>query len=92
MRRTPSAQLQPGPLLCWDPTIRIVRWSTFGVLIAFRRWRHLLVLLGAIIVLEVASYQMTLLTVRPRPLGVTILTAWNGFSLPSLLISQALSP
>ena len=68
--------------------IRLLRWSMFGVLIVFRRWRHLLVLLGTIIVLEAVSYQMTLATVRPRPLGVTILAAWNGFSLPSMPVAS----
>lgn len=63
--------------------IRILRWSTLIVLIAFRRWRHLFVFLGAIIVLEILAYQMTLLSGRPRPLGVTILAPWTGFSLPS---------
>ncbi len=64
-------------------TIRILRWSTILVLIAFRRWRHLFVFLGAIIFLEIAAYQMTLLIGRPRPLGVTILAPWTGFALPS---------
>jgi serine/threonine-protein kinase RIO1 len=68
--------------------IRILRWATFGVLVVFRRWRHLVVFLGAIIVLEVVSYQMTLLSARPRPLGVTSLAAWNGFSLPSTPVAS----
>jgi len=64
-------------------TIRILRWSTLIVLIAFRRWRHMFVFLGAIVVLEILAYQMALLSERPRPLGVTILAPWTGFSLPS---------
>jgi tRNA A-37 threonylcarbamoyl transferase component Bud32 len=31
---------------------------------------------------------MTLLTVRPRPLGVIILAPWNGFSLPSMPVAS----
>ena len=68
-------------------TIRVLRWATFAALIVFRRWRHLVVLLGAIIVLEVVAYQMNLAIARPRPLGVTILAPWSGFSLPSMPVA-----
>jgi serine/threonine-protein kinase RIO1 len=64
-------------------TIRILRWGTFAALIAFRRWRHLFVFLGAIIVLELLAYQIGLGVGRPRPLGVTILASWTGYSMPS---------
>jgi serine/threonine-protein kinase RIO1 len=63
-------------------TIRIIRWATIAALIVFRRWRHLVVFLGAIIVLEVLA-QISVGIGRPRPLGVTILAPWSGFSLPS---------
>jgi tRNA A-37 threonylcarbamoyl transferase component Bud32 len=68
-------------------TIRVLRWATFAALIVFRRWRHLAVFLGAIIVLEVVAYQMNLAIARPRPLGVTILAPWSGFSLPSMPVA-----
>ena len=68
-------------------TIRVLRWATFAALIVFRRWRHLVVFLGAIIVLEVVAYQMNLAIARPRPLGVTILAPWSGFSLPSMPVA-----
>ena len=64
-------------------TIRILRWGTIAALIAFRRWRHLFVFLGAIIVLELLAYQVGLGVGRPRPLGVTILDSWTGYSMPS---------
>ena len=54
-------------------TIRVLRWGTIAALIVFRRWRHLFVFLGAIIVLELLAYQIGLGIGRPRPLGVTIL-------------------
>jgi len=63
--------------------IRILRWATVVTLIAFRRWRHLLVFLGAIVVLQVLAYQISLAMGRPRPLGVMILAPWSGFSMPS---------
>ncbi len=64
-------------------TIRLLRWGTFAALIAFRRWRHLLVYLASIIALELLTYQIGLGIGRPRPLGVTILAQWTGYSMPS---------
>lgn len=63
--------------------IRVLRWTTLGVLIVSRRWRHLLVYVFALIVLEVASYQLSLAIGRPRSLGVEILAGWSGYSMPS---------
>ncbi len=64
-------------------TIRILRWSTILTLIAFRRWRHLAVFVGAILTTEVIAYQTSLFMARPRPLGVESLAPWNGYSMPS---------
>jgi tRNA A-37 threonylcarbamoyl transferase component Bud32 len=73
-------------------TIRILRWSTILALIVFRRWRHLLVYVGALIVLELVTLQMSLFLARPRPFGVTVLGPWLGFSTPSRpLASVAIS-
>ena len=64
-------------------TIRILRWGTIVGLIAFRRWRHLLVFVGCVIALEVIAFQLSVVISRPRPLGVKILAGWRGFSMPS---------
>jgi tRNA A-37 threonylcarbamoyl transferase component Bud32 len=64
-------------------TIRALRWGTIAALIAFRRWRHLVVFLGSILVLEIVAYQISVALLRPRPLGVRPLTGWAGFSMPS---------
>ena len=64
-------------------TIRVLRWGTFAALIAFRRWRHLFVFIGAIIVLELLAYQLGLGIGRRRPLGVTILRRGRGTRTPS---------
>jgi hypothetical protein len=63
--------------------IRIIRWGTILALIAFKRWRQLWVFLGAVIVVEFFAYQTSLYMSRPRPLDVTILAGWNGYSMPS---------
>ena len=54
-----------------------------GALIVFRRWRHLLVFLGSLFVVEeVGAFVYHALT-RPRPYGVTIISGWGGFAMPS---------
>jgi len=64
-------------------TLRLLRWGTILVLLAFRRWRHLFVYLGAVIALEILAFQFALVIARPRPFGVDILAGWNGYSMPS---------
>jgi tRNA A-37 threonylcarbamoyl transferase component Bud32 len=64
-------------------TIRILRWATIGTLLVFRRWRHLVVFLGAVVAVEILAYQLALTIARPRSFDVRILTDWNGFSMPS---------
>jgi len=80
-RLTDAMELVNALALSW--TIRVLRWGTIAVLIFFRRWRHLVVFLGAIIVTEVVAYDMTILMRRPRAYDITILADWQGFSMPS---------
>jgi membrane-associated phospholipid phosphatase/tRNA A-37 threonylcarbamoyl transferase component Bud32 len=83
--RTPrlSDAMELMNVLAFSWTIRILRWVTIGVLIAFRRWRHLVVFLGAIIITEVVAYDMSIVMRRPRAYDVTILVDWQGYSMPS---------
>jgi membrane-associated phospholipid phosphatase/tRNA A-37 threonylcarbamoyl transferase component Bud32 len=64
-------------------TIRLIRWGVILALIVFRRWRHLFVFLGALIVTEIVAYNASSIIARPRPLGIPILTGWQGYSMPS---------
>jgi membrane-associated phospholipid phosphatase/tRNA A-37 threonylcarbamoyl transferase component Bud32 len=64
-------------------TIRVIRWSVILSLVVFRRWRHLFVFLGAVIVTEIVAYNASSIIARPRPLGIAILTGWQGYSMPS---------
>ena len=64
-------------------SIRILRWAVIAALVVFRRWRHLFVFLGAIVVTEIITYNSSLLIARPRPLGIPILAGWQGYSMPS---------
>jgi tRNA A-37 threonylcarbamoyl transferase component Bud32 len=52
-------------------------------LMIFRRWRHLLVFLGSLFVMQIVGGNVYELLARPRPYGVTIISSWGGFALPS---------
>jgi tRNA A-37 threonylcarbamoyl transferase component Bud32 len=67
--------------------IRILRWATILTLVAVRRWRHLVVFVGALIVEGGLTYLLTLAIHRPRPLDVITLGSWQGFSMPSRAIA-----
>ncbi len=64
-------------------TIRVLFWSTVLVLLAVRRLRHLLVFLGATLLVTAASTFMAYVLLRPRPLGIEILGDWAMFADPS---------
>ena len=54
----------------------------------FRRWRHLVVFLVSLVVLEIVLLQIVLpglylIAARPRPYSVTAIGHWEGFSSPS---------
>jgi membrane-associated phospholipid phosphatase len=57
--------------------------GTVAALMIFRRWRHLLVYLGSVVVLEVFGGMLFDAAHRPRPFGVRIISGWGGFSMPS---------
>jgi tRNA A-37 threonylcarbamoyl transferase component Bud32 len=64
-------------------TIRVLRWGTLAALVVTRRWRHLVVFVAAIVIVELVTYQVSILMHRPRPFGIEILAPWSGFSMPS---------
>lgn len=63
-------------------TLRVLRWGTIAVLLAVRRIRHLVVFVGAILVVEWGAALLNYAITRPRPM-VPIVGAWDGFSHPS---------
>jgi membrane-associated phospholipid phosphatase/serine/threonine protein kinase len=64
-------------------TVTVLSVGTIVLLLGFRRWRHLLTLLGSITVLVVTGSILYEAFSRPRPFGVTIIGRWSGFSMPS---------
>lgn len=67
--------------------IRPLRWLTIAVLVAFRRWRALAVLLLTLWLFEAVLSMVAWGFQRPRPVGVEILGAWKGFAHPSLPVA-----
>ena len=63
----------------------MVGLSAVALTIAFRRWRHLLVFLCSLFLLEVATTLITAGTTRPRPYGVLIIGSWTGYSTQALI-------
>jgi tRNA A-37 threonylcarbamoyl transferase component Bud32/membrane-associated phospholipid phosphatase len=64
-------------------TIRVLFWSTVGVLVVVRRFRHMFVFVGAVIVVTAVTTVLSYVFARPRPYGVEILGDWTMFSSPS---------
>jgi tRNA A-37 threonylcarbamoyl transferase component Bud32 len=67
--------------------IRILRWATILTLVAVRRWRHLIVFIGALVVEGATTYLLTQAIHRPRALDVVMIGPWQGFSMPSRALS-----
>ncbi len=65
----------------------VLRWGTIVALAWFRRWRHLMVFVGAVLLVGWAGTVVPILVGRPRPLGIEILGSWSGFSMPSAAVA-----
>jgi tRNA A-37 threonylcarbamoyl transferase component Bud32/membrane-associated phospholipid phosphatase len=64
-------------------TIGLLRLGTLAALVGVRRWRHLVIFLGCVVAVGLAAAQLAIVQARVRPLGVTIIGRWDGFSFPS---------
>ena len=69
----------------WGATV--LGLSAAALTVAFRRWRHLLVFLCSLFVLELAMLLITEAMTRPRPYGVLIIAGWTGYSAPALSVA-----
>src|SRR5579863_166364 len=58
--------------------------SAVALTVVFRRWRHLLVFVCSLFLLELAIEVITAGTTRPRPYGVPVIAGWAGYSTPAL--------
>jgi tRNA A-37 threonylcarbamoyl transferase component Bud32/membrane-associated phospholipid phosphatase len=64
-------------------SIRILRWATILMLLAFKRFRHLVVYLVSVLAVGLITTQAAMAVTRPRPFGIEILDHWQGSSHPS---------
>ena len=64
----------------------VVGLSAVVLTMAFRRWRHLLVFLCSLFILEIAIQLIAIGLTRPRPYGVRIIAGWAGFSAPAVSV------
>ncbi len=62
---------------------RIIRVGTILALVAFRRWRHLVVLVVSILFVAWLTNKVGTYFIRERPFGVRIIGGWEGSSFPS---------
>jgi tRNA A-37 threonylcarbamoyl transferase component Bud32 len=69
----------------WGATVAGL--SAVVLTIVFRRWRHLLVFLCSLFLLQVAITLITSGTTRPRPYGVLIIGNWAGYSTQALAVT-----
>ena len=69
----------------WGATV--VGLSAVALIMAFRRWRHLLVFLCSLFLLQLATQTITEGMTRPRPYGVLIIGNWAGYSAPALSVT-----
>jgi membrane-associated phospholipid phosphatase len=60
--------------------VTVLGLSVVALMMAFRRWRHLLVFLGGLFVLENVGKSIYFGLSRPRPYGVPIIGSWGGYS------------
>jgi tRNA A-37 threonylcarbamoyl transferase component Bud32/membrane-associated phospholipid phosphatase len=64
-------------------TFRSLMWTTLLLCLAFRRFRHLLVYLGAVILAASLASSIEVVLHRPRPFGVSIIGPWTDYAHPS---------
>jgi tRNA A-37 threonylcarbamoyl transferase component Bud32 len=68
---------------------RVARWAVIILLIVFKRWRHLFVFVGTVLVVTWLVGQLPLVSPRSRPMGVEIIGHWEGFAFPSSTVAAA---
>ena len=61
--------------------------GTVVLLIVFRRFRHLIIMLVSLALVELAVQILTAIIDRPRPWGVTQIAGWQGSAAPSLPVA-----
>src|SRR5215213_933401 len=66
---------------------KVLAWGIVVPLLVFKRFRHLVVYVVALAVTSQLAVLLSAVLKRPRPFGVVIDGAWNGYALPSIQIA-----
>ena len=69
------------------PAVQVLWLTCLAVLVVTRRWRHLVVGVGALLAVTSVSTLLGAVLRRPRPVAVEILGPWTGFAMPSLPVA-----
>jgi hypothetical protein len=64
--------------------LQVIWLTTLVTLAVFRRWRHLIVAFGAVVLVSVIAGAAASSLARPRPVGIEILGPWKGYAMPSV--------
>ena len=83
LRNAPTTAVFRGIDQAIGPFVLYTWWLAIGIMLFWRRWRHLFVWIGTMFLVGSLSDLAAGLILRPRPLGVEILTSWHGFAMPS---------
>jgi tRNA A-37 threonylcarbamoyl transferase component Bud32/membrane-associated phospholipid phosphatase len=60
---------------------------TVGITAVYRRFRHLIVFLVSLAVIQLVSATLNIVSTRARPFNVTQIAGWEGYSSPSLPVT-----
>ncbi len=63
--------------------VRVAAWATIAVLIACKRFQHLVAYLAALLAVSVVETVVAVHIARIRPAGIAILAPWSGYAHPS---------
>ncbi|HEY6710100.1 MAG TPA: phosphatase PAP2 family protein [Actinomycetota bacterium] len=67
---------------------KILAWCIVVPLLVFKRFRHLVVYVVALAATSQLAVLLAAVLKRPRPFGVVIDGAWNGYALPSIQVAM----
>jgi tRNA A-37 threonylcarbamoyl transferase component Bud32 len=83
--RTPwlTTTMKASGLLATSTALMVMWWIALAILVLWRRWRHLFVWLGSLLLVSNLTDVAASTIQRPRPVGIEILGHWNGFAMPS---------
>jgi tRNA A-37 threonylcarbamoyl transferase component Bud32/membrane-associated phospholipid phosphatase len=84
-QRTPwlTSAMTAAGVLATANVLMVMWWIALAIMLLWRRWRHLFVWLGALLVVSNFTSLAAGLIQRPRPVGIEILGHWEGFAMPS---------